>query len=364
MLIGLAFALCAHAVLVRPGTGTSTPGVGSWWRWAVWRSAGRSHSSSTARRPTARTRARSRTGGQTSASGASGGGPGEALHARCRRRGVAAYTQKPGLPEADDLPHSNATTSPFPTAAPRAFRHDAVFYVGERGFLPGVMPFVSAALERDEPVLVALVPAREDALRSNLGDASRRVEFVDMESAGRNPARIIPVWRDFVTRHAGERQDTQRRRRAHLDRADRARDRRVPAARIAPQPGLRRRGRICAHLPLRPGGPAGRRPRGGSRKPPARRRGRQALRQHDLPRHGGHRRGRREAAEPSAWHPPRAPVQRDRRYERSARDRAVGERRGTRRVQGRRPRARGARGRGQQHPARRGTRSAAAVERG
>ena len=116
---------------------------------------------------------------------------------------MAAYAQKPGPRKTDDLPHSNATASPFPTAAPRAFRHDAVFYAGERGFLPGVMPFVSAALERDEPVLVALVPAREDALRSNLGDASRRVEFVDMESAGRNPARIIPVWRDFVTRHAG-----------------------------------------------------------------------------------------------------------------------------------------------------------------
>lgn len=131
-----------------------------------------------------------------------------ALPAKRSTLGAAAVEwrptlKKPGLPEADDLPHSNATTSPFPTAAPRAFRHDAVFYAGERGFLPGVMPFVSAALERDEPVLVALVPAREDALRSKLGDASRRVEFVDMESAGRNPARIIPVWRDFVTRHAG-----------------------------------------------------------------------------------------------------------------------------------------------------------------
>jgi anti-sigma regulatory factor (Ser/Thr protein kinase) len=103
----------------------------------------------------------------------------------------------------DDLPHSHVTTSPFPARAPSAFRHDAVFYAGARDFLPGVMPFVSAALEREEPLLVALVPARGDVLRGELGDASRRVEFVDMQSAGRNPARIIPVWRDFVTRHAG-----------------------------------------------------------------------------------------------------------------------------------------------------------------
>jgi anti-sigma regulatory factor (Ser/Thr protein kinase) len=101
------------------------------------------------------------------------------------------------------VPHANATASPFPATAPSGFRHDAVFYGGERCFLPTLMPFVSAALERDEPLLVALVPAREDALRGELGDASRRVEFVDMQSAGRNPARIIPVWRDFVTRHAG-----------------------------------------------------------------------------------------------------------------------------------------------------------------
>ena len=69
--------------------------------------------------------------------------------------------------------------------------------------MPAVLPFVAGAVERDEPVLVAVLPAREEALRSGLGAASARVEFVDMESAGRNPARIIPVWNDFVARHAG-----------------------------------------------------------------------------------------------------------------------------------------------------------------
>ncbi len=65
-----------------------------------------------------------------------------------------------------------------------------------------MLPFVTAAVERDEPVLVAVIPARADALRAELGERSSRVEFVDMREAGRNPARIIPVWNEFAARHA------------------------------------------------------------------------------------------------------------------------------------------------------------------
>jgi anti-sigma regulatory factor (Ser/Thr protein kinase) len=100
------------------------------------------------------------------------------------------------------LPHSDVTDIPAPAQRPTAFRHDAVFYRGARGFVPAVLPFVAAAVEREEPVLVAVLPDREEALRAELGDASAHVEFVDMQSAGRNPARIIPVWSDFVARHA------------------------------------------------------------------------------------------------------------------------------------------------------------------
>ena len=101
------------------------------------------------------------------------------------------------------MPHSDVTEPPVPAQRPQAFRHDAVFYDGAEGFVPAVLPFVAAAVERDEPVLVAVLTARERALRDQLGSASDRVEFVDMQSAGRNPARIIPVWNDFVARHAG-----------------------------------------------------------------------------------------------------------------------------------------------------------------
>jgi anti-sigma regulatory factor (Ser/Thr protein kinase) len=97
--------------------------------------------------------------------------------------------------------HSHVSPSPFPPPRSKAFRHDAVFYEGKRGFLHAVLPFVEAAVDRDEPVLVAVLPDREQALRAGLGVASARVEFVDMRLAGRNPARIIPVWREFLARH-------------------------------------------------------------------------------------------------------------------------------------------------------------------
>ena len=36
---------------------------------------------------------------------------------------------------------------------------------------------------------------------SALGDAARGVQFADMHQIGRNPARNIPAWRDFVDRN-------------------------------------------------------------------------------------------------------------------------------------------------------------------
>jgi anti-sigma regulatory factor (Ser/Thr protein kinase) len=101
------------------------------------------------------------------------------------------------------LSHVQPTESPSETELPAGFRHDAVVYRGEAGFLASVLPFVSDAIRRDEPVLVATLRPRADALRAELGDRAAGVEFLDMQAAGRNPARIIPVWSDFVARHAG-----------------------------------------------------------------------------------------------------------------------------------------------------------------
>ena len=51
--------------------------------------------------------------------------------------------------------------------------------------------------------MVAVTAAHGKRLRDELASAEDEVEFVDMEKIGRNPARIIPVWRDFVARTDG-----------------------------------------------------------------------------------------------------------------------------------------------------------------
>jgi anti-sigma regulatory factor (Ser/Thr protein kinase) len=82
--------------------------------------------------------------------------------------------------------------------APGRFQHEALFYSGPHEFLDGTLPFIEGGLERGEPVLVAVVPARRRLLCSALGMRATRVQFLDMHVLGRNPARIIPAWRAFL----------------------------------------------------------------------------------------------------------------------------------------------------------------------
>lgn len=55
-----------------------------------------------------------------------------------------------------------------------------------------------------EPVLVVVSEAKIERLRAELEDDADRVQFADMVRVGRNPATIIPAWREFVDRNAGE----------------------------------------------------------------------------------------------------------------------------------------------------------------
>ncbi len=77
-------------------------------------------------------------------------------------------------------------------------------YSGTEGFLAAVVPFIRDGLERGQPVMVAVIRPRIDALRGALGTDAERVEFMDMAELGRNPARIIPAWRSFVERHSAD----------------------------------------------------------------------------------------------------------------------------------------------------------------
>ncbi|MGJ5748695.1 anti-sigma regulatory factor (Ser/Thr protein kinase) [Streptomyces puniciscabiei] len=89
---------------------------------------------------------------------------------------------------------------------PQEFVHPALFYSGEQQYVAGTVPFVLEGLAREEPVAVAAPPDRLQLIKDRLGDQARRVHFVDMTQAGRNPGRIIPgVLRRFADAHAGGR---------------------------------------------------------------------------------------------------------------------------------------------------------------
>lgn len=84
------------------------------------------------------------------------------------------------------------------------FEHDALVYHGEDEFLAGTVPFVREGVEAGEPVLVAVDPRKAERIKAELNGGGGAVQFVDMRLMGRNPARIIPVWRDFVAEHLAE----------------------------------------------------------------------------------------------------------------------------------------------------------------
>ena len=83
------------------------------------------------------------------------------------------------------------------------FLHEAVFYEGEDDFVSQVVPFLREGLEADEPILVALRDDRTRRLQDELGGDAAHVRFAPMETLGRNPARIISAWHDFVSANDG-----------------------------------------------------------------------------------------------------------------------------------------------------------------
>ena len=99
------------------------------------------------------------------------------------------------------MQHAHAHGGPTDAAPTDAFRHVALFYSDSESFLAGTMPFVREAAEAGAPVLVALGEANRTLLRSELGPRAEHVLFAEMETIGRNPGRIIPLWRQFVDKH-------------------------------------------------------------------------------------------------------------------------------------------------------------------
>lgn len=83
------------------------------------------------------------------------------------------------------------------------FRHEALIYRNAEAFLDGAVPFLRAGFEAGEAALVAVSQKQTALLEAELGADAAAVRFADMEGLGRNPARIIPFWRQFVDESRG-----------------------------------------------------------------------------------------------------------------------------------------------------------------
>ena len=86
-----------------------------------------------------------------------------------------------------------------------SFRHEALLYAGQSGFVSGTLPFIRDGLASEEAMLVVVSQEKIDLLRHGLGSDADAVHFADMAEVGMNPARIIPAWYDFVNEYRGRR---------------------------------------------------------------------------------------------------------------------------------------------------------------
>lgn len=81
------------------------------------------------------------------------------------------------------------------------FRHEALFYANASDYVADTARYVREGLAAGESVLVAVVEERAQLLREELGADAGAVDFLDMAEVGRNPARIIPAWQEWVERN-------------------------------------------------------------------------------------------------------------------------------------------------------------------
>ncbi|MFI5713720.1 anti-sigma factor RsbA family regulatory protein [Kribbella sp. NPDC051620] len=97
----------------------------------------------------------------------------------------------------------SASDPDAPSGSPAGFQHDAFVYADDDEFVRRAAPFLRDGLIAGDAVLAALPEARIALLRKELGDLADEVTFIDITVAGRNPARIIPLWADILREHDG-----------------------------------------------------------------------------------------------------------------------------------------------------------------
>lgn len=88
---------------------------------------------------------------------------------------------------------------------PDGFRHEAFGYDGIAAFVTRVADAALAGLAEGAAVLVLAPAERLGLVRDQLGADARHVDFRDVADVGRNPARIIPMWREWLDHNEGRR---------------------------------------------------------------------------------------------------------------------------------------------------------------
>jgi len=84
-----------------------------------------------------------------------------------------------------------------------SYRHEAVFYRGHEEYMASIVPFIQEAVRGDQGCMVAVPGERLRLLQDAFERHTTGVHFVDMTVLGRNPARVIGVWQQFVEQHPG-----------------------------------------------------------------------------------------------------------------------------------------------------------------
>lgn len=93
-------------------------------------------------------------------------------------------------------------TSQLADPQPAPFLHEALVYAGDPEYVVSALAFIEEGFDLGEPVLVAVPQGRLEVLGPHVERwTGAGLQLAAMEDIGRNPAWIIPAWRDFVAPH-------------------------------------------------------------------------------------------------------------------------------------------------------------------
>lgn len=81
------------------------------------------------------------------------------------------------------------------------FRHELMLHAGPEQFVRCAVRFAREAIENGDSVIFAFLDPLRSLVQAELGPDVEHVEFPDTQALARNPARIIPAWREWVAQH-------------------------------------------------------------------------------------------------------------------------------------------------------------------